>query len=53
MIFVWMLIAALMFFGFIFFSVISVGTFVGILINLLLLPLRILLAVFRAFLGLF
>jgi hypothetical protein len=52
-IFVWMMVAALMFFGFIFFSVMSVGSFVGLIVNLILLPLRIILAVFRALLGIF
>ncbi len=52
-IFVWMMVAALMFFGFIFFSIMSVGSFVGLIINLILLPLRIILMVFRARLGIF
>ncbi len=52
-IFVWMMIAALMFFGFILFSIMSVGSFVDLIINLILLPLRIILAVFRALLGIF
>ena len=52
-IFVWMMVTALMFFGFIFFSVMSVGSFVGLIVNLILLPLRIILAVFRALLGTF
>jgi hypothetical protein len=48
-----MMVAALMFFGFIFFSVMSVGAFVGLIVNLALLPLRIILTVFRALLGIF
>jgi len=48
-----MMVAALMFFGFIFFSVMSVGSFVGLIVNLILLPLRIILMVIRALLGAF
>jgi hypothetical protein len=50
---VWMMVAAFMFLGFLFFSVMSVGAFIGLIVNLILLPLRIILAVIRALLGVF
>lgn len=52
-IFVWMLVAALMLFGFMVFSVMSVGAFIGLIVNLILLPLRIILTVIRAIFGIF
>ena len=52
-IFVWMLVAALMLFGFIVFSVMSVGAFIGLIVNLMLLPIRIILSVIRTLLGVF
>lgn len=50
---VWVMVAAFMFFGFLFLSVMSVGAFIGLFVNLILLPLRIILAVIRALLGVF
>ena len=52
-IFVWVMIAALMLLGFIFFSVMSLGALIGFIVNLMLLPLRIILTVIRAILGVF
>ena len=48
-----MLVAALMLFGFMIFSVMSVGAFIGLIVNLILLPLRIILTVIRAIFGIF
>ncbi len=50
---VWMMVAAFLFFSFLFFSVMSLGAFIGLIVNLILLPLRIILAFIRALLGVF
>lgn len=52
-IFTWMLIAAFMFFGFLFFSMMSIGALAGLIINLALLPIRILLFVIKSIFGVF
>jgi hypothetical protein len=48
-----MLVVAFMLFGFVLFSVMSVGAFIGLIVNLILLPLRIILTVIRALFGVF
>ncbi len=49
----WLILATLMLLGFISLSVMSVGIFVSIIVNLALLPLRILIWILRLFFGIF
>ncbi len=49
----WLILATLMLLGFISLSVMSVGIFVSIIVNLALLPLRIFIWVLRLFFGIF
>jgi hypothetical protein len=52
-IFAWLILATFMLLGFIFLSVMSVGVFVSLIVNLALLPLRIFIWVLRLFFGIF
>ena len=52
-IFAWLILATFMLLGFIFFSVMSVGVFVSLIVNLALLPLRIFIRVLRLIFGIF
>jgi hypothetical protein len=52
-IFAWLILATCMLMGFIFLSVMSVGVFVSLIVNLALLPLRIFIWVLRLFFGIF
>ena len=52
-IFVWLILATFMLLGFIFLSVMSVGVFVSLIVNLALLPLRIFIWILRLFFGIF
>ena len=49
----WLILATLMLLGFISLSVMSVGIFVSIIVNLALLPLRMFIWVLRLFIGIF
>ncbi len=51
--FVWMLIAAFVLFGLILVSIIGFGLFIGFLVNLILLPFRIILWFIRMLFGIF
>lgn len=51
LVFVWMLIAAFVLLGLILASVIGLGLFVGVLVNLILLPFRIILWFIRMLFG--
>ena len=52
-IFAWLILATFMLLGFIFLSVMSVGVFVSLIVNLALLPLRIFIWVLRLIFGIF
>jgi hypothetical protein len=52
-IFAWLILATFMLLGLIFLSVMSVGVFVSLIVNLALLPLRIFLWVLRLIFGIF
>jgi hypothetical protein len=52
-IFAWLILATFMVLGFIFLSVMSVGVFVSLIVNLALLPLRIFIWILRLFFGIF
>ena len=52
-IFAWLILAAFMLLGFISLSVMSVGIFVSLIVNLALLPLRIFIWILRLFFGIF
>jgi hypothetical protein len=52
-IFLWMLFAAFLFMGMIGMTILGIGAFIGLLINLVLLPLRIVLWIIKGFFGLF
>ena len=52
-IFAWLILATFMVLGFIFLSVMSVGVFVSLIVNLTLLPLKIFIWILRLFFGIF
>ena len=52
-VFAWLILATFMLLGFIFLSVMSVGVFVSLIVNLALLPLRIFIWVLRLIFGIF
>ena len=52
-IFAWLILATFMLLGFIFLSVMSVGVFVSLIVNLALLPLRIFIWILRLIFGIF
>jgi hypothetical protein len=52
-IFAWLILATCMVLGFVFLSVMSVGVFVSLIVNLALLPLRIFIWFLRLFFGIF
>jgi hypothetical protein len=52
-IFAWLILATFMVLGFIFLSVMSVGVFVSLIVNLALLPLRIFIWILRLIFGIF
>ncbi len=52
-IFLWMLFAAFLFMGMIGMTILGIGAFIGLLVNLVLLPLRILLWMIKGFFGFF
>ena len=52
-IFAWLILATFMLLGFIFLSVMSVGVFVSLIVNLALLPLRTFIWVLRLIFGIF
>jgi hypothetical protein len=51
--FAWLILATCMLLGFIFLSVMSVGVFISVIVNLALLPLRIFIWLLRLFFGIF
>ena len=52
-IFAWLILATFMLLGFIFLSVMSVGVFVGLIVNLAMLPLRVFIWILRLIFGIF
>jgi hypothetical protein len=52
-IFAWLILATFTLLGFIFLSVMSVGVFVSLIVNLALLPLRIFIWILRLIFGIF
>jgi hypothetical protein len=52
-IFAWLIFATFMLLGFIFLSVMSVGVFVSLIVNLALLPLRVFIWILRLIFGIF
>ena len=50
---IWLLLAAFLFMGLIGLSILGFGALIGLLVNLVLLPLRIFVWILRALLGLF
>jgi hypothetical protein len=52
-VFAWLILATFMLLGFIFLTVMSVGVFVSLIVNLALLPLRIFIWILRLIFGIF
>jgi hypothetical protein len=52
-VFAWLILATFMLLGFIFLSVMSVGVFVSLIVNLALLPLRVFIWILRLIFGIF